>query len=793
MNADMAVQNTPDLSLWNDPAVPVAERVDALIGAMTLEEKIAQLFGVWVGASDQGGEVAPHQHDMEEAVDLDALLPNGLGQLTRPFGTVPVDPALGALSLARTQRRIAATNRFGIPALAHDECLAGFAAWGATAYPVPLSWGAAFDPDTVRRMAAAIGRDMRGVGVHQGLAPVLDVVRDARWGRVEETIGEDPYLVGTVATAYVQGLESAGIVATLKHFVGYSASRAGRNLAPSSVGPRERADVLLPPFEMAIREGGVRSVMNAYTDIDGVPSAADEELLTGLLRDTWGFEGTVVADYFAIAFLKTLHGLAGDWAEAAGAALRAGVDVELPNVKTYGAPLLDAVADGRVPETLVDRAVRRVLSQKAALGLLDADWNPVPAALDGTDQDDPATLRGRIDLDGPENRALARTLAEKAVVLLSNDGTLPLERPRRIALIGPNADEPVAVLGCYSFPQHIGVRHPGTPLGIELPTLRDTLAAEFPEAELTVVRGTGVGDGDLSGLPEAVRAAREADVAVVVLGDRAGLFGRGTSGEGCDVGTLALPGAQQQLLDALLDGGTPVVTVLLAGRPYALGRAVGESAAIVQSFFPGEEGTHAIAGVLSGRVNPSGRLPVSVPRDPGSQPSTYLGARLAHVSGVSSIDPTPAFAFGHGLSYTRFDWADLVVEAGQADTDGEFALSFTVRNAGDRQGVEVVQLYLHDPVASVVQPVQRLIAYTRVDLEPGEVRRVRITVPADLASFTGRDGRRVVEPGVLELRLAASSADPRLTAEVTLTGAERHVDHTRRLHATVVQEAAARV
>ncbi|WP_455757975.1 beta-xylosidase/alpha-l-arabinosidase [Streptomyces griseoaurantiacus] len=793
MNADMAVQNTPDLSLWNDPAVPVAERVDALIGAMTLEEKIAQLFGVWVGASDQGGEVAPHQHDMEEAVDLDALLPNGLGQLTRPFGTVPVDPALGALSLARTQRRIAATNRFGIPALAHDECLAGFAAWGATAYPVPLSWGAAFDPDTVRRMAAAIGRDMRGVGVHQGLAPVLDVVRDARWGRVEETIGEDPYLVGTVATAYVQGLESAGIVATLKHFVGYSASRAGRNLAPSSVGPRERADVLLPPFEMAIREGGVRSVMNAYTDIDGVPSAADEELLTGLLRDTWGFEGTVVADYFAIAFLKTLHGLAGDWAEAAGAALRAGVDVELPNVKTYGAPLLDAVADGRVPEALVDRAVRRVLSQKAALGLLDADWNPVPAALDGTDPDDPATLRGRIDLDGPENRALARTLAEKAVVLLSNDGTLPLERPRRIALIGPNADEPVAVLGCYSFPQHIGVRHPGTPLGIELPTLRDTLAAEFPEAELTVVRGTGVDDGDLSGLPEAVRAAREADVAVVVLGDRAGLFGRGTSGEGCDVGTLALPGAQQQLLDALLDGGTPVVTVLLAGRPYALGRAVGESAAIVQSFFPGEEGTHAIAGVLSGRVNPSGRLPVSVPRDPGSQPSTYLGARLAHVSGVSSIDPTPAFAFGHGLSYTRFDWADLVVEAGQAATDGEFALSFTVRNAGDRQGVEVVQLYLHDPVASVVQPVQRLIAYTRVDLEPGEVRRVRITVPADLASFTGRDGRRVVEPGVLELRLAASSADPRLTAEVTLTGAERHVDHTRRLHATVVQEAAARV
>ncbi len=317
---------------------------------------------------------------MEEAVDLDALLPSGLGQLTRPFGTAPVDPALGALSLLRTQTRITSANRFGIPAVAHEECLVNFAAWGATAYPVPLSWGATFDPDVIRRMAAAIGRDMRAVGVHQGLAPVLDVVRDLRWGRVEETIGEDPYLVGTIGTAYVQGLESAGIVATLKHFVGYSASRAGRNLAPTSVGPRERADVLLPPFEMAIREGGARSVMHAYTDIDGIPSAADEKLLTGLLRDTWGFDGTVVADYFGIAFLKTLHGIAGDFADAASAALTAGVDIELPTVKTFGAPLADAVTEGRVPESLIDRALRRVLTQKADLGLLDPDWSPVPPA-----------------------------------------------------------------------------------------------------------------------------------------------------------------------------------------------------------------------------------------------------------------------------------------------------------------------------------------------------------------------------------------------------------------------------
>ncbi|MFC9062166.1 glycoside hydrolase family 3 N-terminal domain-containing protein [Streptomyces sp. NPDC057074] len=791
MTHNVAVETHPEIPLWNDPALSVTTRVSALLEAMTPEEKIAQLYGVWVGASDEGGDVAPHQHDMEEAVDLDALLPTGLGQLTRPFGTAPVDPALGALSLLRTQARIASSNRFGIPAVAHEECLAGFAAWGATAYPVPLSWGATFDPDLVHRMASAIGRDMRSVGIHQGLAPVLDVVRDARWGRVEETIGEDPYLVGTIGTAYVRGLEGAGVVATLKHFAGYSASRAGRNLAPSPMGPRERADVLLPPFEMAVREGGARSVMHAYTDTDGVPAAADEDLLTGLLRDTWGFDGTVVADYFGIAFLKTLHGIAADWAEAAGAALRAGVDVELPTVKTFGAPLVEAVAAGRVPEKVIDRALRRVLTQKALLGLLDPDWNPVPAALDGADLDDPEALRGRIDLDGPRNRELARTVAEEAVVLLSNDGTLPLDRPRRIALVGPNADEPTAVLGCYSFPQHIGVHHPATPVGIDLPTLRATLAAEFPDTEFTLAHGTGVDDGDVSGIPEAVRAAGEADVVVAVLGDRAGLFGRGTSGEGCDVESLALPGAQQRLLDALLDTGRPVVTVLLAGRPYALGRAVTEAAAIVQSFFPGEEGTAALAGVLSGRTGPSGRLPVSVPRGAGAQPTTYLGARLAHASEVSSIDPTPAFGFGHGLTYTTFAWSDLAVDVEEAPADGEFSLALTVRNTGERHGTEVVQLYLHDPVASVVQPVQRLVGYTRVPLAPGEARRVRVVVPADLASFTGRDGHRVVEPGALELRFAASSTAPPLTAAVTVTGPPRRVDHTRRLHAVFRQEPSA--
>ncbi|WUK34095.1 glycoside hydrolase family 3 C-terminal domain-containing protein [Streptomyces sp. NBC_00370] len=783
---------------------------------MTLEEKLAQLYGLWAGASGDGAEVAPHQHDnMEEPPALDDLLPTGLGQLTRPFGTLPVDPALGALSLLRTQTLIAAQNRFGIPALAHDECLAGFAAWGATAYPVPLSWGAAFDPALVREMAAAIGTDMRSVGVHQGLAPVLDVVRDARWGRVEETIGEDPYLVGTTATAYVQGLESAGIVATLKHFAGYSASRAGRNLAPVSMGARERADVILPPFEMAVRESGVRSVMHSYSDTDGIPSAADEELLTTLLRDTWGFEGTVVADYFGVAFLHSLHGVAAGLGDAAATALTAGVDVELPTVSAFGQPLRDTIAEGGLKTEFVDRALRRVLTQKAQLGLLDPDWSPVPAALGDADASllgavgDPGVgetaagtetgvtaavteaaerLRGTVSLDSPANQDIARRLAEQAVILLRNDGTLPLDRPARIALVGPQAEVPTAVLGCYSFPVHIGSQHPGTPAGIALPTLREALAAEFPGSELVTAPGAGIDTPETDGFAAAVEAARDADVVIAALGDRAGLFGRGTSGEGCDAESLELPGVQQQLLDALLDSGTPVVVTLLAGRPYALGRAADEAAAIVQSFFPGQEGTPAVAGVLGGRINPSGRLPVSVPRLAGAQPSTYLAAPLGRAGGVSNIDPTPAFGFGHGLTYTSFAWSDLTVAEGTTATDGALELAFTVSNTGERTGVEVVQLYLHDPVASVVQPVQRLVGYARVELAPGQTARIGVRAPADLASFTGRDGRRIVEPGELELRLGASSADVRLTARWLLSGPVRRVDHTRELHTRITVE-----
>jgi beta-xylosidase len=772
MTTDAMTDATMTDAPWRDRSLDAGTRASALIAELTLEEKIAQLYGIWIGASDDGADVAPHQHEMSGAVDLDELLPKGLGQITRAFGTAPVDAALGAQSLARLQERIVASSRFGIPALVHEECLAGFAAYGATAYPVPLSWGATFDPELIEQMARRIGADMRSVGVHQGLAPVLDVVRDARWGRVEETMGEDPYLVGTLGTAYVRGLEASGIVATLKHFVGYSASRAGRNLAPVSVGARELADVLLPPFEMVVRDARPRSVMNAYTDLDGVPTAADRELLTGVLRETWGFEGTVVADYFSVAFLETLHGTAGDLGDAAAAALEAGIDVELPTVHAFGEPLVRAVADGRIDEAVIDRALLRVLIQKVELGLFDDPATP-PAA---------SAEKGAIDLDPVENRELARRIAEQAIVLLHNDGTLPLTAPARIAVIGPTADDPLAVLGCYAFPTHVGVHHPESGLGIELPTLVEALRAEFSTAAITLAPGTSIDGGETDGIADAVALAASADVVVLALGDRAGLFGRGTSGEGCDAETLDLPGAQAALLEAVLDAGTPTVLTLLAGRPYVLGTAPDRAAGILQAFFPGEEGTRALAAILGGRVNPSGRLPVSVPATPGAQPSTYLASTLAQRSSVSNIDPTARYPFGHGLGYTSFAWSDLRVEAGGATTEGAVLMSLTVENTGDRAGAEVVQLYLHDPVAPVVRPVQRLVGFRRVELEPGASVRLSVEVPADLAAFTGRDGRRIVEPGSLVLGFGRSSADLPLEASVELVGPVRVVDHTRAMH-----------
>ncbi len=765
--------------IWRDPARPVGERIADLVSRMTIAEKIAQLGSVWMGALGDGdGGVAPMQDQFSDDLPpLDELIANGLGQLTRVFGTRPVSPAAGMRALAALQARVVAASRFGIPATAHEECLTGFAAWTATIFPTPLAWGASFDPGLVRDMARAFGRHMRAVGIQQGLAPVVDVTRDPRWGRTEETIGEDPYLVGTIGTGYVQGLQSAGLQATLKHFAGYSASRAARNMAPVSMGPREFADVILPPFEMAIRLGGARAVMPSYTDIDGIPATADPELLGTLLRGKLGFDGLVVSDYYAVSFLELQHAVAASPEGAAALALTAGVDVELPSVRCYGAPLSAAAAAGDVTMANVDRAVARVLRQKFEMGMLDPGWLAVP----GLDPAADGAAQGP-DLDPPANRALARRLAEESVVLLANPGgALPLARTARVAVVGPLADDPLAFFGCYSMPRHLASRTDGA--GVQVSTLLAALREEL--ADVVYAPGCEVRSADRSGFAEAVAAARSADIVVAVVGDEAGLFGRGTSGEGCDVTELRLPGAQEELLHALAGTGTPVVAVLVTGRPYAIGGVAGRLAGIVQAFFPGEEGGHAIAGVLTGRVTPSGKLPVEMPASAGAQPSTYLRSRNAAVHNGSSVDPTPLFAFGHGLSYTTFEYSCLALSADKVPTDGTVEVSCTVRNTGACAGTEVVQLYLSDPVSQVVRPVRWLSGFARVPLEPGQSRRVCFRLHADRTSFTGLAGDRIVEPG--EIGVAVGGASDRLPLEgsFVLTGRVRAVDSGRVLDTPV--------
>lgn len=763
---------------WNDAELTVDERVEALLAEMTLQEKVSQLGSHWEMREDEDtqGEVAPMEDAMSSGkLPFEREIIDGEGHLTRTYGTVALSVPEGAQLLRQRQEAIIGANRFGIPAIAHEECLTGYTAYQATVYPTSLAWGATFDPELIEEMAAAIGRDLAATGVQQGLAPVLDVVSDPRWGRVEETIGEDPYVIGTLATAYVKGLQSAGVIATLKHFAGYAASRGARNHAPVHMGRRELADMLFFPFEMAVREGRVGSVMNSYADVDGEAPAASAWLLTDVLRGEWGFEGTVVADYWSVAFLEKMHRVAADQEEAARLAVSAGLDVELPHTGGYRT-LPQQVRDGLIDEAVIDTAARRVLRQKIELGLLDrgedgSDWQP--------------QINESVDLDSESNRALARKVAAKSLVLLKNDGVLPAAPEqlsgKRIAVVGPSADEPRTMMGCYSFPNHVLAKYPaGTfphkGIGVPLPGILEALRQAYPDSEVTHSYGAPITEYDESQIAAAAESAAAAEVAVVTVGDLAGMFGAGTSGEGCDAEDLKLPGAQQELVEAVLATGTPTVLVLITGRPYALGAVADRCAAIVQGFFPGEEGGPAVADLLIGAVEPAGRLPIGVPARPGGQPAGYIAAPLGQASkGVSNLDPSALYPFGHGLSYTTVEYSDLLIDSEEIAVDGTVNVSATVTNTGDRQAEDVVQLYFGDPYAQVARPVKQLLGYKRVELAPGESKEVTFWVHADRFAFTGVDYRRVVEPGAIELWVGPSSGDLPLAGGITLVGGTREV------------------
>jgi beta-glucosidase len=626
---------------------------------------------------------------------------------------------------------------------------------------------------------------MRAVGAHQGLSPVLDVCRDPRWGRTEETFGEDPYLVSRVGVAFTRGLQGpsllSGVVATLKHFVGYGASDGGMNWAPAAIPPRALREVYLHPFEAAVRVGGARAVMNAYNEIDGILCAADRDLLTRTLRDEWGFDGVVVSDYFSIRQLAEYHRLAVDGESAAALALGAGLDVELPATDCYGAPLLRAIERGLIADETLDEAVRRVLCLKFDLGLFDEPYVDVAAASGAA-----ATAA---------HRELARTIARKSIVLLRNDGILPLAAEiGSIAVIGPNADAARNLFGDYAYPAHVeslqnvldsgrsSLSTPGVesaeiaPVEIKAPSVLDALRTRYG-SKVSFARGCDTTDPSDAGFAEAVELAAAADVAVMVMGDKSGLTEDCTSGEFRDRASFDLPGLQEELVRAVLATGTPVVLVLVAGRPSASAWLHEHSAAVVMAWLPGEEGADAIVETLSGDTNPGGKLPISYPRAVGQVPVFYAhkasGGRSHPIGDYVDLSASALYPFGHGLSYTTFELSEMRIAEETVRWDDEVVVETRVTNTGERAGDEVVQLYTRDPQASITRPERELKSFLRLTLDPGETRRITFRVPVGQLGFYDRDLAYVVEPGAFDVFLGRSSADTVSVGSVTVVPTEQ--------------------
>jgi len=759
---------------YQDPALAVDERVEDLLGRMTPEEKLAQLGSRWVfELSDADGRPRPESRD---------LLQNGLGQVTRISGASGLRPRQAAECANAIQRILVEESRLGIPAIVHEEICSGLMARDATVFPQAIGLAATWEPTLAEALATTVREQMRAAGAHQGLGPVVDVSRDPRWGRLEETFGEDPHLVAQMGAAFVRGLQGedlrAGVVATPKHLVGYGASEAGMNWAPAQIPPRELRDVYLHPFEAVVRGAGARSIMNAYVEIDGVPCAADPDLLTSTLRDAWGFDGCVVSDYFSIRQLASYHRFATDAQDAACRSLSAGLDVELPSTDCYGEPLRDAVRDGQLAPATLDTAVRRVLRTKFELGLFEAPYvEPAAAELaSGT----------------AAHRALAARIARKSLVLLRNDGVLPLRPGASVAVIGPTADALRNLFGDYAYPAHIEslrnvLESGGDPLweppaGLEIDagaiegiSVLDALRVHLGDS-VRFARGCEVDGESREGFDEAVAVARGCDVAILVLGDKSGLTPESTTGESRDRSSLDLPGVQADLVRAVAATGTPVVLVLVSGRPYGPPEVHRLCAAVLLAWLPGEEGAGAIADAIVGEANPGGKLPVSVPQSAGHTPVFYAhkhsGGRSHWRGDYADAPSAPLYSFGHGLSYTTFELSGVSCRQAEVPWHGTITVDATVANTGAHAGDQVVQLYVADRQGSVTRPVLELKSFVRVELPAGAARRITFDVPVGQLGFHGLDLEYVVEPGVIDVLVGTSSAELTLAGSVTIVGGD---------------------
>ncbi|RJF90839.1 glycoside hydrolase family 3 N-terminal domain-containing protein [Sphingomonas cavernae] len=771
--APAAAQSGSAAPLYKNARAPVEARVDDLLKRMTLEEKVAQLLAVWQGKP----EVLDANLQFDPA-KMSARYPHGLGQFTRPSDVkgafsprvVPRHTAEQSVKIANALQHWAIEKtRLGIPLLFHEEGLHGFAAKGATSFPQAIGLASTWDPELMREINAVIAREIRARGVHLVLSPVVDVARDPRWGRIEETFGEDPYLAGEMGVAAVEGLQGNSdnlapgkVFATLKHLTGHGQPESGTNVGPAQISERTLRENFFPPFEEVVRRTKISAVMPSYNEIDGVPSHANKWLLTDVLRGEWGFKGAIISDYSAIDDLMNLHKVAANLEDAAVMSLNAGVDSDMPDGLSF-ASLAKAVREGRVSEARIDDATRKMLTLKFRASLFEnpfADIDEAKAVTNNT-----------------EARALALKAAQRAIILLKNDGTLPLAKPKagsakpRIAVIGPSAA--VARLGGYY----------GEP-PVKISILEGIKAKVGKNADIVFAQGVKITENDdwwadevkLSDpaenrrlIAEAVEAAKGVDQIILTLGDT-----EQTSREGWakshlgDRPSLDLVGEQQELFDALKALGKPITVILINGRPASTVKIAEQANALIEGWYLGEQGGNAVADILFGDVNPGGKLTLTIPRSVGQLPMFY-NAKPSARRGYLFDTTDPLFAFGHGLSYTTFDIGAPQLSQERIAPKGTVNVSVAVRNTGQRVGDEIVQLYIRDKVSSVTRPLKELKGFQRVTLKPGESRTLTFTLDERAFRMWNDKMERVVEPGEFDIMVGPNSVDLK-TVTLTVAG-----------------------
>ena len=751
--------------LYKNPKATVEQRVDDLLGRMTLEEKIVQLTTVWTRKQ----EIFTAANDFD-AAKAHQVFPSGIGQMARPsdlrgtgdpFAT-PYRDAKQTVALVNSIQKYAVKEtRLGIPVLFHEEGLHGYAAKDATSFPQAIALASSWDPDLLTRVFAVAAREMRARGVQQVLAPVVDVARDPRWGRIEETYGEDPHLVGRLGIAAVRGFQGdtlplapGKVFATLKHMTGHGQPESGTNVGPASISERVLREVFFPPFAAAIKSSNALNVMASYNEIDGIPSHGNYWLLHDILRGEMGFTGSVVSDYEGIEQLQTLHHVEPDFLHAAARAMHAGVDFDLPDGAAYE-KLPEALAKGLVTQEQIDTAVRRMLKMKFLAGLFENPYADGKAAAAIT--------------NNAEARALAVQAARETTVLLKNDGALPLHDVTTLAVIGPNAAK--VDLGGYSnVPNHTvsllqGIQAKARVKVVSAEGVRITDKGDWYSDEVKLADR----EANLARIQQAVQVAKSADQILLVIGSNSAVsreaWDKATHlGDRADIGLIA---QQNELAQAMFALGKPVVVVLINGAPLSIPEVAGKANAILEAWYPGQEGGTALAEILFGDANPGGKLPVTIARSVGQLPIYYNQKPTAH-RGYMFDSAQPLYPFGFGLSYTTFEISAPRLSASQIKSGDSVVVSVDVRNTGKVAGDEVVQLYLHDVVSSVTRPVKELKGFRRVTLAPGESKVLQFTLDRDAFALWNQEMKRVVEPGAFEIMVGPNSVDLKTTTlEVT--------------------------